>query len=208
VSKNALRKEAMSTLTLPMASPKSLKRSFGDANLENFPPKPQAVPENLEQPAAVPMTEMPVDQGHDHAPSVDSSRLSSPAPSHASSSAVRDATVQALQHSTVSAPTSKKFKLTFAEKEVKRIEKEFKDREKAEEKARKEQEKEIRDRQKVEEKAKKEEEKRTKDLERETKRLIQEEKNKVKEEEKRKRDEEKARKEEEKNKKARVRTCR
>jgi len=208
VSKNALRKEAMSTLTLPLASPKSLKRSFDDANLENFPPEPQVGPENYEQPAVVPMTEMPADQGDDHAPSVDSSRLSSPAPSHASSSAVRDATVSALQHSTVSAPTSKKPKLTFAEKEVKRMEKEFKDREKAEEKARKEQEKETRDRQKVEEKAKKDEEKRSKDLERETKRLIQEEKHKVKEEEKRKRDEEKARKEEEKNKKVKVRTCR
>jgi len=208
VSKNGPPKEVMSTLTLPMTSPKSLKRSFDDANLENLPRNPLVIPENHEGPSAMLMTKMPADQGNDPAPSVDSSRLSSPAPSHASSSAVRDATVQALQHSTASAPTSKNPKLTFAEKEVKRMEKEFKDREKAEEKARKEQEKETRDRQKVEEKAKKEEEKRTKDLERETKRLIQEEKNNVKEEEKRKRDEEKARKEEEKNKKAKVRTCR
>ena len=194
----------MSTLTLPMTSPKSLKRSFDDANLDNLPPNPSVIDDG---PSAFLMTKMPVDQGNDPAPSIDSSRLSSPAPSHASSSAVRDSITQIIQQPTTSAPNSKRPKLTFAEKEARRAEKEVKDRDRIEEKARKEQEKETRDRQKVEEKAKKEEEKRAKDLERDTKRLMQEEKNKVKEEEKRKRDEEKARKEEEKNKKAKVRRC-
>lgn len=191
-----------------MTSPKSLKRSFDDANLENLPPNPLVIQRNYEESSAMLMTKIPADQGDDPAPSVDSSRLSSPAPSHASSSAIRDPIMQITQQSTASAPNSKKLKLTFVEKEARRAEKEVKDRERVEEKARKEQEKEKRDRQKVEEKAKKEDERRAKDLERDTKRLIQEEKNRFKEEEKRKRDEEKARKEEEKNKKAKVGTCR
>jgi len=179
VSKEAPYKEAMSTLTLPMASPKSLKRSFDNANLENLLPNPQALQDKYEQPATMLTNEMPADQGHDASPSVDSSRLSSPAPSHASSSAVRDAALQVTQLPTASAPTSKKHKLTFTEKEARRVGKDFKDRERAVEKARKEQEKGIRDRLKAEEKSKKEEEKRAKEIERETKRLRnEEEKNK------------------------------
>lgn len=198
----------MSTLTFPMTSPKSLKRSFDDANLDNLSPNPPVLQENDEGPSAMLTTKMPADQGDDPTPSVDSSRLSSPGPSHASSSVLKDPITQIPQQPKASAPTSKKPKLTHAEKEARRLEKEVKDWERVEEKARKEHEKETRDRQKVEEKAKKEEEKRAKDFEKDTKRLIQEEKNKVKEEEKRKRDEEKARKEEEKNKKANVRECR
>lgn len=205
VSKNAPTKEAMSALTLPMTSPKSLKRSFDDANLENLP---LVIQKNYQGPSAMLTTKMPADQGDDPAPSVDSSGLSSPAPSHASSPAVRDPSTQITQQPIALAPKSKKSKLTFAEKEAGRAEKEVKDRERVEEKARKEQEKETRDRQKVEEKAKREDERRAKDIERDTKRLIQEEKNRFKEEEKKKRDEEKARKEEEKNKKAKVGPCR
>lgn len=197
----------MSTLALPMTSPKSLKRSFDDANLDNLSPNPPVMQENDKGPTAILMTKMPADQGDDPAPSVDSSGLSSPGPSHASSSVLRDRTMQIPQQPKALAPTSKKPRLTFAEKEARRVEKEVKDRERVEEKARKEHEKETRDRQKVEDKAKKEEEKRAKDFEKDTKRLVQEEKNKVKEEEKRKRDEEKARKEEEKNKKVKVREC-
>ena len=194
----------MSTLTLPMASPKLLKRSFDDADLGSSQSNFKTPQQIYEQPGTIQKTEMSGDQRGDAAPSVDSSRLSSPAPSHASSSAVRDATMQAPQNAIASGPTTKRPKLTFAEKEAKRIEKEFKDREKAEEKARKEQEKENKDRQKAEEKAKKEEERRAKGLEKEVRRLAQEEKNKTKEEEKRKKDEEKAKKDEEKNKKAKV----
>ncbi len=88
---------------------------------------------------------------------------------------------------------SKKPKLTFAEKEAKRIEKEFKDQERVQEKAKKDEEKTKRD----EEKAQKAEEKRIRDAEKEEKRKAREEQTKLKEEEK-------ARKEDEKNKKARV----
>lgn len=200
MSKKTSNKRAMSTLLLPMASPKSLKRTFDDANLGSLPMDLTTSPQSYRQPAAVPNAEIPTDQRDDTAISVDSSRLSSPAPSQTSSSAGRGVVAQVSQLPSGSAANSKRPKLTFIEKELKRIEKESKDREKAEEKARKEQEKELRDRQKADDKAKKEEERRAKDLEREVKRLVQEEKNKIKEEEK-------ARKEEEKNKKARVRSA-
>ena len=198
----------MSTIILPMASPKSLKRGFKDTGLGESYLDKQTPQQTYEQSSTVVGSEMAPDPGVDVASSADSSRLTSPAPSHASSSAVRDVNAQIPQgNTTPSTGTSKKkTKLTFAEKEVRRMEKETKDREKAEEKIRKEQEKEIRDRQKAEEKAKKEEEKRAKDLEKEARRLVQEEKTRIKEEEKRKKDEEKAKKEEEKNKKAKVTT--
>ena len=198
----------MSTIILPMASPKSLKRSFEDTGLGEPYLDQQTAQRAYEQPSTIIGSEIVLEVGVDAASSADSSRLTSPAPSYASSSAVRDVNAQTPQgNTTPSAGTSKKrAKLTFAEKEARRMEKETKDREKAEEKIRKEQEKEIRDRQKAEEKAKKEEEKRAKDLEREARRLIQEEKTRIKEEEKRKKDEEKAKKEEEKNKKAKVNT--
>lgn len=117
-------------------------------------------------------------------------------------------------------PPAKKPKLTFAEKEAKRIEKEFRDEERKREREKKENEKHVlleekrkRDRERDEEKrkkeAEKEEEKRRKDLEREVERkrkeeekAAKEEKKRLKDEEKRKKDEEKQRIEDEKKKKA------
>ncbi|MCJ1246771.1 hypothetical protein MMC30_003980 [Trapelia coarctata] len=85
-------------------------------------------------------------------------------------------------------PPSKRRKLTFAEKEVLRIEKQYKDQQKAEEKARKEEEKRI-----------KEEERRIKEEEREEKKRLRDAEKQAKDEEKRKREkakeEEKAKKE-------------
>ncbi|KAK4690573.1 hypothetical protein P7C71_g6245, partial [Lecanoromycetidae sp. Uapishka_2] len=105
---------------------------------------------------------------------------------------------------------SKKSKLTFAEKETRRIEKEFKDREKAEEKVRKELEKAKRDEEKAKkdaekevEKARREEEKKLKEAEKEEKRLAKEEKLRLKQEEKARRQVEA---EEEKTKEARKQT--
>lgn len=104
--------------------------------------------------------------------------------------------------------TAKKAKLTFAEKEARRVEKEFKDREKAEEKARKEAEKAKKDEdkgrkdvEKEAEKAKREEEKKLKEIEKEEKRIAKEEKARLKHEEKARRE---AEAEEEKMKEARV----
>ncbi|PVH77064.1 hypothetical protein DL98DRAFT_656982 [Cadophora sp. DSE1049] len=113
------------------------------------------------------------------------------------------------------APPPKKTKVTFQEKEMKRINKEIRDKEKAEEKARKEAEKARKDAEKqahADEKAKKDAEKETerkkKEAEREEKRLAQEEKRlaqeadkAAREEKRRKKEEEKLKAEEEKKKK-------
>lgn len=109
-------------------------------------------------------------------------------------------------------PPPKKAKLTFQEKEIKRINKEIKDKERAEEKARKEAEKARKDAEKqahADEKAKKDAEKeaerKKKEAEKEEKRLAQEEKRLAQEEkrlaqeaEKAAREEKRRRKEEEK----------
>lgn len=88
---------------------------------------------------------------------------------------------------------NKKVKLSPASLEAKRIEKEIRDRQRAEDKAKKEEEKRIR-----------EEEKKKRDEEREEERKKREEKKKAKEEERLAREEEKRKKEEEKLKKERV----
>ncbi|KAK2756426.1 chromatin assembly factor-I (CAF-I) p90 subunit [Arachnomyces sp. PD_36] len=112
----------------------------------------------------------------------------------------------------LSMPTmpNKKVKLSPASLEAKRIEKEIRDRQRAEEKARKEEEKRIReeekkkrDEEREEERKKKEEEKKKRGEEREEERKKREEKKKAKEEERQAREEEKRKKEEEKSKKER-----
>ncbi|KFY43522.1 hypothetical protein V495_03910 [Pseudogymnoascus sp. VKM F-4514 (FW-929)] len=114
-------------------------------------------------------------------------------------------------------PPKKKAKLTFAEQEHKKILKEIRDRERAEERAKKEAErrekehdKAIKDAAREADRLKKEverEEKRlakeAEDAEKERKRKVKEEEKKAKDEEKRKKDEEKQRLEEEKKKKER-----
>lgn len=99
----------------------------------------------------------------------------------------------------ISFPTmpNKKLKLSPASLEAKRIEKEIRDRQRAEEKVKKEEEKRVRE----EEKKKREEEREEEKKKREEKR---EEKRKVREEERLARDGEKRKKEEEKLKKERV----
>jgi chromatin assembly factor 1 subunit A len=119
-------------------------------------------------------------------------------------------------------PPKKRVKLTFAEKEEKRIMKEIRDREKAEEKAKREAERRFKEAEreaervkreaekeekrlaKEAEKAEKEKERRAKEEERKAKEEEKEKDRKAKEEERRKKDEEKQRIEEEKQKKARL----
>jgi chromatin assembly factor 1 subunit A len=100
-------------------------------------------------------------------------------------------------------PPAKKAKLTFAEKEARRIEKEFKDQQKAEEKARKEAERAAHAEEKARKEAEKEAERKKKDEEREAKRAAQEAEKAAKEEKRRKKEEEKLKVEEEKRKKER-----
>jgi chromatin assembly factor 1 subunit A len=95
-------------------------------------------------------------------------------------------------------PPAKKPKLSFAEreaeKEMKRIQKEIKDRERAEEKARKEQERQAQAEDKARRDAEREAEKKKKEAEREQKRISQEAEKAAKEEKRRRKEEEKAEK--------------
>ncbi|KAM3068878.1 hypothetical protein ACMFMG_004052 [Clarireedia jacksonii] len=100
------------------------------------------------------------------------------------------------------APPPKKPKLSFAEKEAKKIEKQFKDQEKARERERKESEKQAQLEEKRRRDKEKDEEKKRKDAEREAERAAKEEKKRIKDAEKREKEEKKQRIEEEKKKKA------
>ena len=130
-------------------------------------------------------------------------RASSPSPSCSSLSSVPTPSLSTPANPSEQ-PPAKRRKLTFVEKEARRLEREASERKRQGEKTRKEVEKEIKDRQRAEDRAKKEEEKREKDLEKEKRRLVKEEKDKEREEEKRKKEEEKAKKKEEDDKKAKV----
>ena len=96
---------------------------------------------------------------------------------------------------TASGNPPKRQKLTFAEKEARKLEKEVDMRQKAELRARKEEEKLLKDRQRVEEKTLKEEKRQAVLIEREEKRKAKEEQDRAKEQEKRLREEEKNKKE-------------
>lgn len=196
---------SMSTLTLGMASPNALKRTYADAGLDH-PTYDQSSPTNFQSLAVPPA----------FASTQSCTSSQDPlAPPHSSTPEGFDFADGNIPSENASTSTSeqpvKKAKLTFAEKEVKRIEKEFKDRQKAEEKAKREEEKakkeEERARKEAEketEKAKREEEKRAKDAEREEKRKAKEEQARIKQEEKKQKEDERQKKEEDKNKKARV----
>ena len=192
----------MTTLTLPMTSPNSLKRTYAVTELEH--------PTNVKNlPSAFQATIMPSStastHNNAHSPPPSQAPQTSPPPSSPliPNSSVLDAgTAAATAPSTVIQPPVKKAKLTFAEKEARRAEKEFEDRQKAEEKAKKDEEK-------AKKEAKREEDKRVKEAEKEEKLRAREVEKRLKLEEQLLKDEEKHRKEEEKIKKARVRshTC-
>ena len=195
----------MSTLTLVMASPDALKRTYTEAGLDHST-YDQNSPTNfqcLAVPPAFASTQSCTSSQDPLAPPQSSTPEGfNSADGHIPSENAPTAT---------SEPPVKKAKLTFAEKEVKRIEKEFKDRQKAEEKAKRDEEKakkeEERARKEAEkeaEKAKREEDKRAKDAEKEEKRKAKEELARIRQEEKKQKEDERQKKEEDKNKKARV----
>ena len=198
---------SMSTLTLEMASPNALKRTYAEAGLDHLT-YDQSSPANFQSLAAPPTFANTQSCASSQAPLV---------PQHCSTPEGINSADGIIPYENASTATSevavKKAKLSFAEKEVKRIEKEFKDRQKAEEKAKREEEKakkeEERARKEAEkeaEKAKREEDKRAKDAEREEKRRVKEEQARMRQEEKKQKEDERQKKEEEKNKKARVGT--
>ena len=174
-----------------MASPKSLKRSFYKTDLGNSQCNEQAPQHDHDQPDATPIMEMFQNQNDLEAPSIESSRLSSPAPSYSSSSAARDVYVQTASIASAPNTTPKKPKLISAEKDVHSISKEAGQYDLAQEKSKRENLWENRDRQRTEEKAKKDEEKRIRDLEKAAKQIVQDGKSKARDEEKAKRAQEK-----------------
>jgi len=100
-------------------------------------------------------------------------------------------------------PPPKKAKLTFAEKEMRRIQKEIKDQERAAEKAKREADRQAQAEEKARKDAEKEAERRKREAEREEKRAAQEAEKAAKEEKRKKKEEEKQKAEEEKRKKER-----
>lgn len=180
-----------------MGSSKCLKRTCDAAGLEEPSQDYSTTAARLKQTSSV---------SDGAAPEMALSQPAGDAPHHTSSAPVNTPIPHSATSNSTSKPRTKKAKLTFEEQEVQRIEKEFKERQKADEKARKEEEKakkeaekESIERQKIQEKARKEEEKRLKELEKEEKRKAREEQARIKLEEKKQ-------KEEESNKKARVHT--
>ena len=166
----------MTTLALPMPSPASPKRSYDDAGLsQNYPPDPTTSDRYASQPFHV---LNPVDQQRIGGSAIPSIEFQNPTEPSVMPSSVTSAAGE---------KPAKRVKLSTEEKEAKRVEKEVRDRLRADEKSRKE-----------EEKAKKDAEKAVKDEER---RKVKE----AKEEQVRLKEEEKQKKEEEKMKKARVR---
>ena len=197
----------MSTLTLGMASPNALKRTYAEAGLDH-PTYDQSTPAHFQSLATPPAFES--------SQSCTSSQIPlAPQQSSTASESFNPAGSIIPPENTPTAPSEpavKKAKLTFAEKEVKRIEKEFKDRQRAEEKAKREEEKAKKEEERIRkeaekeaEKARREEDKRAKDAEREEKRRVKEEQARMRQEEKKQKEDERQKKEEEKNKKARVR---
>ena len=188
----------MSALTLAMASPGSLKRSYDEARLE----EPLYV-----RPMASAQTPQSAASG-EHREEVEQASATSqaslaPAVSQRSSPRTADGLIPAL--SVVTTQTSaKKQGVASEEKEVKRAERELKAREKADEKAKKEEEKRAKNAAREEEKNRKQEGKRAKDAAKEERRKAKEHSIQAKQEEKRLKEEEKQKQEDERNKKSRV----
>lgn len=130
----------------------------------------------------------------------ESSRLTSPAPSSNGSVIGDTPALSTLSAQPIISTPAKKRKLTFAEKEAKKVEKELKDKRKAEEKARKDEGKRMNEEEKKRKEDEVKEEKRKREEEKEMKK-------RTKELEKAAKDEDKKRKEEEKAKKEKVRMC-
>ena len=187
----------MTTLALLMSSPNTSKRTFAETGFEDST-RPQDLPSTFQ--ATVTPCSTASTYGNAHSPpsnqAPQTSRVSS-SPPMPDDSAPSTAAATFEDPSIAPQPPAKRVKLTFAEKEARRVEKELKDRQKAEEKAKKDEEKAHRE-------AKREEERRFKEAEKEEKLRAREEEKKMKLEEQLLKEEERNRREQEKIKKARV----
>ena len=176
------------------------KRTSGDAELDSIEgyqgatrnDSTLAVPPSQEIKSNNPFTAVTVD-----------SRETTPLPSTGSSINRENSGAPPTNNDQTPNP-AKRRKLTFAEKEIQRIEKQYRDQQKVEEKARKDEEKRVREEERRIKDDEMKEAKRKKEEEREEKRKLRDAEKQTKDEEKRKRDAEKKAKEDEKAKKEKV----
>ena len=187
-------------LIVAMVSTMVLKRTSGDAELDSIEGYQGAtgkdsafeIPPSQEMNSNIPLTTVTAD-----------SRETSPLSSIGGSiTRENSAAPPAINHQTPNPP--KKRKLVFAEKEVQRIEKQYRDQQKAEEKARKDEEKRVKEEERRIKDDEMKEAKRKREEEREEKRKLRDAEKQARDEDKRKRDAEKKAKEDEKAKKEKV----
>ena len=187
----------MTTLTFPMSSPNTLKRTFAETGFEDST-SPQDLASTF-QATFTPCSTASTNGNAHNPPSNQAPQTSHVSSSPAMPDDLAPSTAAAIfgDPSITPQPPAKRVKLTFAEKEARKVEKELKDRQKAEEKAKKDEEKAHRE-------AKREEDRRFKEAEKEEKLRAREEEKKIKLEEQLLKEEERNRREQEKIKKARV----
>lgn len=185
----------MSSLTIQMASSKSspLKRTFGDAGLENTIQHQLATSTFANDRSRTPVFQT-TDNPEYRGLLTEQERQTTPSRHHNMELTAGDARPQAIFGQHVGANTSRRQKLTFAQKEARkaesearRVEKEAKDRQKAEQKAERDTEKRVKY-------AEKDAEKQLKEVEKEEKRKARDEQARLKEEEKQRREDEKNKK--------------
>ena len=207
-----------STVAVPMASPNALKRTYAEAGFREGSPAP-APSNNSSVLTAIPSGSSTTHDLPSQVPTISPPSAITNGLPHNTLTEVPDGPMAATDASVASLPQPvKKPKMTFQEKEMKRVEKEIKDRERAVEKARKEAEKVLKDEEKASkemerikreaekegEKVRREEDKKVKDAEKEERRLAKMVSARIRQEEKARKEAEKLAKEEEMAKKASV----
>lgn len=174
------------------------KRAHPDSEVGDYAQEESACAKALDG-EYMDVSDFPQDQQrievYPHSCTSETSRLTSPPLSSNGAKVDETAASSAqVQHATTTQPTKRR-KLTFAEKESLMIEREVKDKQKAEEKARKDDEKRSKEEQKKRKEEEARDERRKKEEEREEKKRIKELEKSVKEEEKRRKEDEKTKKE-------------
>ncbi|KAI9878280.1 MAG: hypothetical protein M1830_001380 [Pleopsidium flavum] len=188
----------MSASSVSSSSPNPRKRSYHDADGSDGSHTALKGAVGLTEESHDPPFYPQMQQGKEHSlppTSSGTSRLTSPALS-SNGSVFGDAPIPSpLAAQPIPSTAAKKRKLTFTEKEAKKVEKELKEKQKAEEKARKEAEKKTKEEERKRKEGEVKDEKRQKEEEREDKKRTKELEKAAREEDKRRKEEEKAKKE-------------
>lgn len=189
---------AMSATSTSSSSPNPRKRSHPDTDASDGTHAPLKCAVALTDDSIDASLYPQIQQGKEHGLltiSSGTSRLTSPALS-SNGSVIGDNPISStLGAQSMPSTPAKKRKLTFAEKEAKKVEKELKDKQKSEEKAKKEDTKRVKEEERKRKEDEAKEEKRKKEEEREDKKRTKELERAAKDEDKRRKEEEKAKKE-------------